>query len=63
MMPTGSRMDRDDFERALANAADGLIVTDQGADDRLLEALDAIAADAPNPRPELIKAARDAFAG
>jgi len=56
-------MDRDDFERALANAADGLIVTDQGADDRLLEALDAIAADAPNPRPELIKAARDAFAG
>ena len=59
MMPSGFRMEREDFERALANALDGLLVTDQGADDRTNDALTAIAT--RGTTPERVAEARAAF--
>lgn len=55
-------MTRAEFDEALDLARDGRIRTDIGADDRIAAALYAIAAGAPDPRPELIEAAYDAFA-
>lgn len=60
MMPSGSRMGREDFDQALANAVAGLIVTDQGADDRTNDALTAIALLGNSPSREA--EARAAFA-
>ena len=60
MMPAGSRMERDDFERALANAVEGILTTDQGADDRTNDALTAIAT--LGATPERIAEARAAYA-
>lgn len=42
MRAQGLRMSREEFEQALANAVGGLMVADQGADERTNEALTAI---------------------
>ena len=52
MMPAGTRMDRNDFERALADASSGVLTTDQGADNRTTDALTEIATLGATPERE-----------
>jgi hypothetical protein len=50
-----------DFERALAYAKQGAIVSDTGLEPEVLEALDAVARAAPTPPKRIIDAAMDAY--
>lgn len=62
MRLTQGPMTPDEFAEALSLATAGEVTTDTGADDATDAALLAVALDAPSPRPELIEAARLAFA-
>jgi Flp pilus assembly protein TadB len=50
-----------EFEAALAEATQGIVRSGTGAGEELSAALDAVAADGPDPRQELIDAAREAY--
>jgi hypothetical protein len=56
-----SPMTRAEFEGVLADAIGGITRTGTGAWQELSDALETVAADAPDPDPKLIDAARDAF--
>lgn len=54
---------RSDFALALAAAGDGIVYTDLPLDPMVMVALDAVAAQAPEPPRAAIDAAERAFAG
>lgn len=61
-MRSPSPMTAAEFDESLALARNGHIVSDKGANDEVLAALEAISAAAPNPPARLIEAAKAAFA-